>query len=160
MMFVPERPYLPPGTLRDALLHTGQEKLVSDEQMMEILHSLNLESVLRRVGGLETERKWADLLSLSEQQLLAFARVLIAAPSFAFLDQPSRALSVAQVNMLLQRLHERGITYLTLGDDDDTACYDLLLEIAEDGSWKLSPLPAAARQADVAPVTEKTPAPG
>ncbi len=159
MMFVPERPYLPPGTLRDALLHTGQEKLVSDQLMLEILHSLNLESVLRRVGGLETERKWADLLSLSEQQLLAFARVLIAAPSFAFLDQPSRALSEAQVNMLLRRLRERGITYLTLGDDDDTTYYDQLLEIAEDGSWKLTPLPGATGQADIAPDPGVTPTP-
>ena len=157
MMFVPERPYLPPGTLREALLHTGQEKLVPDEQIFEILHSLNLDSVLRRIGGLDTERKWADLLSLSEQQLLAFARVLIAAPSFAFLDQPSRALSEIQVNALLRRLRERGITYLTLGDDDDTDYYDQLLDIAEDGSWKLSPLPAVAEQADLAPVPEVTP---
>jgi putative ATP-binding cassette transporter len=159
MMFVPERPYLPPGTLREALLHTGTEKQVTNEQILEILHSLKLESVLRRVGGLETERKWADLLSLSEQQLLAFARVLIAAPSFAFLDQPRRALSEAQVNMLLRRLRERGITYLTLGDDDDTSYYDQLLEIAEDGSWKLTPLPAAAGKTDVAPAPGVTPSP-
>ena len=147
MMFVPERPYIPPGTLRDALLHTGQEKLVSDEQILAILHSLKLESVLRRIGGLDTERKWSDLLSLSEQQLLAFARVLIAAPSFVFLDQPTRALSDSQVNGLLNRLRERGITYLTLGDDDDPAGYNQLLEIAEDGSWKLSALPPLCKPA-------------
>jgi putative ATP-binding cassette transporter len=114
---------------------------------------------LRRIGGLETERKWTDLLSLSEQQLLAFARVLIAAPSFAFLDQPSRALSDAQVHALLRRLRDRGITYLTLGDDDDTTYYDQLLEIAEDGSWTLTPLPAAAEKADVAPDPGVTPSP-
>jgi putative ATP-binding cassette transporter len=159
MMFVPERPYLPPGTLREALLHTGTEKQVTDEQILEILDSLKLESVLRRIGGLDTERKWGDLLSLSEQQLLAFARVLIAAPSFAFLDQPSRALSDAQVHALLRRLRDRGITYLTLGDDDDITYYDQLLEIAEDGTWKLSSLPAAAGNADVTPVPGVTPSP-
>jgi len=159
MMFVPERPYLPPGTLREALLHTGTEKQVTDEQILEILDSLKLESVLRRIGGLDTERKWGDLLSLSEQQLLAFARVLIAAPSFAFLDQPSRALSDAQVHALLRRLRDRGITYLTLGDDDDITYYDQLLEIAEDGTWKLISLPAAAGKADVTPVPGVTPSP-
>jgi vitamin B12/bleomycin/antimicrobial peptide transport system ATP-binding/permease protein len=159
MMFVPERPYLPPGTLREALLHTGQEKLVTDEQILEILHSLKLESVMRRIGGLDTERKWADLLSLSEQQLIAFARVLIAAPSFAFLDQPSRALSDAQVHALLRRLRERGITYLTLGDDDDITYYDQLLEIADDGSWKLTPLTAAAENAGVTPAPGVVPSP-
>jgi putative ATP-binding cassette transporter len=159
MMFVPERPYLPPGTLREALLHTDTGKMVPDEQILATLHDLNLESVLRRVGGLNIERKWADLLSLSEQQQLAFARVLIAAPSFAFLDQPSRALSEQQVNALLKRLRERGITYLTLGDDDDTSYYDQLLEIAEDGSWKLSPLPGAAENAAVAPAPGVTQSP-
>jgi putative ATP-binding cassette transporter len=159
MMFVPERPYLPPGTLREALLHTDAGKMVPDEKILATLHDLNLESVLRRVGGLNIERKWADLLSLSEQQQLAFARVLIAAPSFAFLDQPSRALSEQQVNALLKRLRERGITYLTLGDDDDTDFYDQLLEIAEDGTWKLSPLPAAAENAGVAPAPGVTPSP-
>jgi putative ATP-binding cassette transporter len=150
LMFVPERPYLPPGTLRETLVHTGQEKLVSDEQILAVLQSLKLEPVLRRTGGLDVERKWSDLLSLAEQQLIAFARVLIAAPSFVFLDQPSRALSVPQVNELLKSLRERNITYLTLGNDDDAAGYDQLLEINDDGSWKLTPLTAAASE----PVTE------
>jgi hypothetical protein len=57
----------------------------------------------------------------------------------------------------LKRLQERGITYLTLGDDDDTAYYDQLLEIAEDGSWKLTPLTGAAEQADIAPAPGMTP---
>jgi putative ATP-binding cassette transporter len=159
MMFLPERPYLPPGTLREALLHTGQEKLVSEEQILATLHSLNLESVVRRVGGIDVERKWGDMLSLAEQQLIAFARVLIAAPSFVFLDQPSRALNVLQVNELLMRLRERGITYVTLGEDDDPTYYDQLLEIAEDGTWKLRPLSAAAKT-DSAPGPGETPSPG
>jgi len=154
LMFVPERPYLPPGTLRETLLHTGQEKLISDEQILAVLNALNLEPVLRRVGGLDIERKWSDLLSLAEQQLIAFARVLIAAPSFVFLDQPSRALNVLQVNELLKRLRERNITYLTLGNDDDTAYYDQLLEIDDDGAWKLTPVTAGAGAAGA------TPAPG
>jgi len=159
IMFVPERPYLPPGTLRETLLHTGQEKLVSDEQILATLHSLNLESVLRRIGGLDIERKWSDLLSLAEQQLIAFARVLIASPGFVFLDQPSRALNVLQVNELLKRLREHNITYLTLGDDDDTSYYDQLLDIAEDGTWKITQLHTAAEPASAAPAPESTPAP-
>jgi vitamin B12/bleomycin/antimicrobial peptide transport system ATP-binding/permease protein len=159
IMFVPERPYLPPGTLRETLLHTGQEKLVSDEQILATLNSLNLESVLRRIGGLDIERKWSDLLSLAEQQLIAFARVLIASPGFVFLDQPSRALSVLQVNELLKRLREHNITYLTLGDDDDTSYYDQLLDIAEDGTWKVTPLHTAAETASAAPDPGNTPAP-
>jgi hypothetical protein len=57
----------------------------------------------------------------------------------------------------LRRLRDRGITYLTLGEDDDITFYDELLDIAEDGSWKLTPLPATAEQADVAPAPGVTP---
>jgi putative ATP-binding cassette transporter len=159
LMFVPERPYLPPGTLRETLLHTGQEKLVPTEQILAILNSLNLEPVLRRVGGLDVERKWSDLLSLAEQQLIAFARVLIASPSFVFLDQPSRALNELQVNALLKRLQERNITYLTLGEEDDTRYYDRVLEIADDGSWKVTPLGAGVGQGEGAPAPGSAPRP-
>jgi putative ATP-binding cassette transporter len=144
LLFLTERPYLPPGTLRELLLHTGQEQRVPDERILSTLRALKLEPVLARAGGLDKECNWSDLLSLGEQQLLAFSRVLLAIPRFVFLDHPSRALSECQVGDLLKLLRQRGITYLTLGDeDDDPRFYEQLLEIGEDGSWKLSPLPAA-----------------
>ncbi len=98
------------------------------------------------------EHNWSEILSLGEQQLLAFSRVLLASPEFAFLDHPTRALSECQVGDLLQTLRAHMISYLTLGDeDDDLADYDQLLEIAADGSWTLrtlrdqSPVPMVAR---------------
>jgi putative ATP-binding cassette transporter len=160
MLFLPERPYLPPGTLREVLLHTGQEKRVADEQILSTLRELNLEAVLARAGGLDVERKWGDLLSLGEQQLLTFSRVLLAAPSFVFLDHPRKALSECRVNELLKLLRTRNITYLTLGDSDDPAFYDQLLEIAEDGSWKLTSLHPATATAGGAAVPGATPLPG
>jgi hypothetical protein len=56
-------------------------------------------------------------------------------------------------------LRDRGITYLTLGDDDDITYYDQLLEIAEDGTWTLTPLPGTAENADVTPAPGVTPSP-
>lgn len=140
IFFLPERPYLPPGTLREVLLRTGQERGVPDWRICDSLTSLNLEHALVKAGGLDVEQNWSDLLSLGEQQRLAFARVLLAAPQFVFLDHPSRSLSECAVGELLNLLRHHEITYLTLGDvADDPRFYDRLLTIANDGSWQLRP---------------------
>jgi putative ATP-binding cassette transporter len=147
ILFLPERPYLPPGTLREVLLRTEQLDKIPTDHILRTLHELGLDSTLKRVGGLDAEHNWSEILSLGEQQILAFSRVLLATPEFVFLDHPSRALSECQVGDLLQTLRAHMISYLTLGDeDDDVADYDQLLEIAADGSWTLSPLrgPGAA----------------
>jgi vitamin B12/bleomycin/antimicrobial peptide transport system ATP-binding/permease protein len=139
ILLLPERPYLPPGTLRDCLVRTGQEAQVPDAAIISVLHALDLKRVVEQAGGLDTERNWDDLLSLGEQQMLAFARVLIAAPRFAFFDRPSTALSASQLQTILRLLTERGIAYLTIGDGDDRenrGMYDGVLELAEDASWK------------------------
>jgi putative ATP-binding cassette transporter len=140
IFFLPERPYVPPGTLRDILLRTGEEELVPDERILKCLTDLNLGHVLEKAGGLDVEQKWDDMLSLGEQQRLSFARVLLAEPRFVFLDHPSRGLSECPLWDLLNLLRQQDITYLTLGDNtDDPRFYDRLLEIEADGSWRLRP---------------------
>jgi putative ATP-binding cassette transporter len=150
ILFLPERPYLPPGTLREVLLRTEQIQEVPTERILRILHELGLDQTVTRAGGLDVEHQWSEILSLGEQQVLAFSRVLLASPEFVFLDHPTRALSECQVGELLQTLRSHMISYLTLGEeDDDTADYDQLLEIAVDGSWTLRPL----REPGAVPVT-------
>ncbi len=136
VFFLPERPYLPPGTLRDVLVRTGREGVIGDEQIATLLHVLGLEPVLERTGGLDVERDWDDVLSLGEQQLLSVARVILAAPRFAFLERPRRALGSEEADRILGLLSERSITYLTLGDGSDGLDdYDAVLELAGDGGW-------------------------
>src|SRR4029453_1875252 len=62
MQFMSERPYLPPGTLREALTSVGSA--VTPEQSRDMLRQLGLETMLARVGGLEAERRWDNILSL------------------------------------------------------------------------------------------------
>ena len=136
LLFLPERPYLPPGTLRELLLRTGQEYETRDERILATLRALDIERVVTRAGGLDVEKDWDDILSLGEQQLLAFARLLLAAPLFAFLDRPGTALNHGQVDSILKMLSENAITYLTLGNGDDKLeHYDAVLKLADDGSW-------------------------
>jgi putative ATP-binding cassette transporter len=140
IFFLPERPYLPPGTLREILLRTGEVEQVPSERILESLDALSLRTALDKAGGLDEEQSWAEILSLGEQQRLSFARVLLAEPRFVFMDHPSRGLSECPLGDLLQLLKQRGITYLTLGDtSDDTRYYDRILEIDDDGSWRVRP---------------------
>jgi vitamin B12/bleomycin/antimicrobial peptide transport system ATP-binding/permease protein len=151
ILFLPERPYVPPGTLREVLLPGTDSRRFSDERILVTLRKLNLVAAVQRAGGLDCEQNWSDLLSLGEQQLLAFARVLLTEPLFVFLDHPTRALSEAQVDELLCLLCERGITYVTLGEeDDDTALYDELLVIDAHGEWDMGPAPGKLADADLA----------
>src|SRR5262249_26303375 len=86
VMFVPQHPYLPSGRLRDVLLYGLEHDGKSEERLMEVLREVGLEEVVKREGGLDAERDWADVLSWGEQRALAFAHVLLAEPRFAFLD--------------------------------------------------------------------------
>jgi putative ATP-binding cassette transporter len=137
LMFLPERPYLPPGTLRQIVTPSDSNGSFTDERILATLHTLNLEPALVRAGGLDRERNWNELLSLGEQQLLAFARVILAEPAIVMLDHPTRALSECQIDELLEMLRHRGMTYITLGDDDDDPdAYDDVLFVAQDGTWR------------------------
>ncbi len=143
ILFLPERPYLPPGTLRDVLLPTGREGAIGDEQIATLLRGLDLEAVLERMGDLDVERDWDNALSLGEQQLLSVARVVLAAPRFVFLERPRATLGAAHADRVLSLLRERSITYLTLGDGGDRQDdHDFVLELADDGGWTWKALEA------------------
>ena len=150
IMFLPERPYLPPGTLRELLLRTGQEHTVPDERIRATLSTLRLEPMLERAGGLDVEQHWDSLLSLGEQQLVAFARLFIAAPRFALLDRLNSALAPEQVARLLEMLSNRSIAYVHFGEPDEPLrYYDAVLELSGEGPWVWKPLDAKLGRKEV-----------
>jgi putative ATP-binding cassette transporter len=134
LMFLPERPYLPQGTMRSVLSICGE---LDKERLKTTLSAFNLEAILTRAGGLDSPQDWDLLLSLGEQQLLAYARMFQAAPRFAFLDRPTTTLADEQVDQLLQTLTESSITYITIGEPSGLYhLHDAVLEVAEDGTWR------------------------
>ncbi len=136
--FLPQRAYLYPGTLRELLLRSGEEAQVSDQQMVDTLEELGLGPVLARAGGLDVEQDWGSILSLGEEQLLAFTRLLLAQPRFAFLDRVYTALSAEHATQILLMLSMRSITYIALDEAKNLPeLYDAVLEIGLDGSWKV-----------------------
>jgi len=143
--FLPERPYVPPGTLRDALGGRDGGPVVSDADAQRALAALGIEEIATRAGGLDAERDWNDLLSLGEQQLVSIARLLLARPRFVFADQLARTLDRTQRAAVLAALTTTGVTCVTIGDDDDPSeGYDAVLEVTREGGWSWAqPAPSA-----------------
>jgi vitamin B12/bleomycin/antimicrobial peptide transport system ATP-binding/permease protein len=138
LFFLPQRPYLPPGTLRDLLARIGQDQVISDDQVTGALREASLDSVLTRAGGLDCEQDWQAALSLGEQQLLVLTRLILTRPAFALLDRMHTALKPAQVRLALRRLNENAITYITFAEDAEFVdLHDLALEIDAEGAWHL-----------------------
>ncbi len=89
MLFLPQKSYLPAGTLKRALAYPGNESDFSDETCRDALVNCRLESLL---PSLHVGDRWAHRLSPGEQQRLAFVRVLLHRPDYLFLDEATSAL--------------------------------------------------------------------
>lgn len=138
--FVPERPYLPPGTLREILASPDCSEPPAEAKVRQLLAALDLEETVDRLGGFDVERDWDDLLSLGELQRFALARVLVVAPDFAVLDRVEATLEPERMRDILGMLDGAGITYVTIGRaDSDLPHYDMVLELSGSGPWNLQP---------------------
>ena len=90
VMFLPQKPYLPLGSLRRALIYPSAEKeSPPDDKLKKVLAQVDLPNLSDK---LDAQDDWSRILSLGEQQRLAFARVLLFAPDFIFLDEATSAL--------------------------------------------------------------------
>jgi vitamin B12/bleomycin/antimicrobial peptide transport system ATP-binding/permease protein len=102
-LFLPQRPYLPLGTLADALVYPRAAAELPRERLVEALRAVGLSPLVDR---LDEEGNWAQRLSIGEQQRLAFARVLLARPEIVFLDEATSALDEAAEMSLYRMLRE------------------------------------------------------
>ena len=104
LMFIPQKPYIPLGTLREALLYPGKKPL-SDE---ELLYLLDLCQIGYLRDKLDLVADWSHVLSVGEQQRLAFVRAHIQEPKWLFLDEATSALDedteAAMYALLAERL--------------------------------------------------------
>lgn len=113
LMFIPQKPYIPLGSLREALLYPGR-KALSDE---ELLYLLDLCQIGYLRDKLDLVADWSHVLSVGEQQRLAFVRAHIQEPKWLFLDEATSALDedteAAMYALLAERL--RQTTLVSIG---------------------------------------------
>jgi vitamin B12/bleomycin/antimicrobial peptide transport system ATP-binding/permease protein len=150
MMFVPQRPYLPTGALRDALAYPDAPDRFSPDEMAQAMRRAGLAA---RVDELDDIRRWSATLSPGEQQRLHFARVLLHRPDWVFLDESTSALDEASERDLYVQLqrHCPATTVVSVG-------HRSTLRALHDKAWRVGPaqaLAAAAEPAAPAPMNPR-----
>ena len=100
-MFIPQRPYFPNGSLRDALAYPEPATKYDDSALQTALTDALLPELANRLGD---NQAWGQMLSGGEQQRLAIARVLLKKPQWLFADEATSALDVEAENTLYKRL--------------------------------------------------------
>lgn len=110
--FLPERPYFPLGSLREAMAYPESPERFDDEAMRTALETVGLK---RLAGCLDETERWDRLLSADEQQTLAFARVLLHRPAWVIMDDAASGLDVGQTRRVFAALEDLpGATLISL----------------------------------------------
>jgi len=104
VLFLPQRPYLPIGVLRDVVSYPMPAGGVDDKTLREALEAVDLKEL---TGRLDEAAHWALQLSPGEQQRMAFARALVQKPDWLFLDEATSALDEATEARLYRLVRER-----------------------------------------------------
>lgn len=141
LLFLPQKPYMILGSLRQQLLYPYPDSEIEDARLEAVLTEVNLPDLAERFGGFDAAAEWGDVLSLGEQQRLSFARVLLHQPTYAILDEATSALDRANEAQLYSHLAATHTTYLSVGHRESLEAYHhLRLGLAEDHTWQLQPL--------------------
>ncbi|KAI9695165.1 MAG: hypothetical protein M1820_008871 [Bogoriella megaspora] len=119
IMFLPQRPYLSTGTLRDQVIypHTEMDMKSAGRRELElsqVLEEARLGYLPDREGGWDTRKEWKDVLSGGEKQRMGVARLLYHEPRYAFIDEGTSAVSSDVEGLLYERAKAKGITLITI----------------------------------------------
>jgi vitamin B12/bleomycin/antimicrobial peptide transport system ATP-binding/permease protein len=138
MLFLPQCPYMILGSLRSQLLYPNTSSDVDEEKLRAVLTLVNLADLPDRLGGFDADLDWADVLSLGEQQRLAFARLLLTQPRYAILDEATSALDLKNEQHLYEQLQATKTTFVSVGHRTSLLQYhQQVLELLGDSTWRL-----------------------
>ena len=136
-MFLPQRPYLPLGSLRRAIYYPQPVPENIDDNLAGLLERFGLQNL---AGQLDAVDDWSRILSLGEQQRLAFIRILLLRPDIVFLDESTSALDEPREAQAYEILHQLlpQMAVVSVGHRSSLLhCHDKQLVLAGDGYWKL-----------------------
>ncbi|QNJ20320.1 xenobiotic ABC transporter/ ATPase component [Synechococcus sp. A18-25c] len=138
LMFVPQKPYVFPGSLRDQLLYPDANQMLGLDKIQNLMESVSLTSVFDHAESADEQVDWPRVLSVGEQQRIAFARVLLAEARFVLLDESTSALDLATERAAYRLLREAGTGFVSVGHRSSLLEYhDSVLELDREGGWRL-----------------------
>ncbi|TPX30347.1 hypothetical protein SmJEL517_g06070 [Synchytrium microbalum] len=142
IFFVPQRPYLVQGTMRDQVIypHSHAQMLAdgkTDQDLMEILKMVYLEYVVTREGGFDVVKEWKDVFSGGEKQRMQIARLFYHAPRFAVLDEATSAVSSDVEALMYTTAKDLDITIVTISHRPALFKYHRYLLRLADGAYTL-----------------------
>jgi putative ATP-binding cassette transporter len=148
IMLLPQKPYIPIGTLRNAVTYPAAPGTYSDEEVTEALNAVELPLLAHQ---LDQEDIWAQRLSGGEQQRLAIARALLAKPDWLFLDEATAAVDEALEAVLYQQLAHRlpRTTIVSIGHRSTLSAFHerrVEMQVGRDGTFVPRYLPAKAAE--------------
>jgi putative ATP-binding cassette transporter len=136
LLFIPQKVYLPLGTLREAILYPYGADLEFDSDIKAVLALCGLEEFGDRLNRVEN---WAQIFSLGEQQRIAFARIILHQPQWIFLDEATSALDEEWETKMYRLLQERlrNSTIISIGHRPSlTAFHHCRLQLDGRGNWQ------------------------
>ena len=140
LLFIPQKPYMALGSLREQLCYPLDQARFSDEQLRAVLDQVMLGKLMQRYPDLDIKQDWPRLLSLGEQQRLAFARLLLNSPKVVVLDEATSALDVETESRLYALLRDREVSFISVGHRPTLKDFhDTVLELSGDCDWRLMP---------------------
>jgi len=138
VFFLPQKPYMQVGSLRSQILYPSHHIEIDDTALLKLLRDVHLGDLAERVGGLHAVHDWEKLLSMGEQQRLAFARVLIHKPRIAILDEATSALDNTNEASLYARLRATGATVVSIAHRAAVLKHHThVLKLDGTGGWEL-----------------------
>lgn len=134
--FLPEQPYLLPGTARALLVRPDDLPKPTEEEVRGMLRETGLASAMEKHDGFEAACDWDDILSFEERQLMAVTRVLLARPAFVLADRLESSLSPEAHKRAMHLMAARGISCILFSrGKPDPSLHDACLELHDDGRW-------------------------
>ena len=149
IFFLPQRPYLISGSLRDQFCYPCPECTYDDEQLLTVIKLVNLSEMVNQYGSLDSVENWRNCLSLGEQQRIALARVILAKPGYVFLDEATSALDPETEEIIYSHLFNMNINIITIAHNDTLIKYHhYLLQLHSRGEWTIENLPFPSNETE------------
>lgn len=119
IFYIPQRPYLSRGTLRQQILYPDSHsdmirKGITDTDLLSLLTTVEIDSIVATHGGFDAEKDWTETLSTGIQQRLAMARLFYHSPRYAILDECTSSQDLNTEKIMYEEAKKRGTTLITV----------------------------------------------